>query len=198
MSRAKYPIRENMILVALDSKYVYIPKDVFTMLFENSHIYYKKDYTKALEDNKIKFAKLKELSREAGIPYSLFFAPIEKIEENINKNNEILFAGIQEVPIAIASRGDIRVRDINLIVKDIQKRQIFLAKNHREIATNPMLNLRQQQTPTDMANLIIKTLNLDMEKFRKYSSKDSAYDYLVSCLENNNIIVSRSRKGVMP
>ena len=198
MSRAKYPIRENMILVALDSKYVYIPKDAFIMLFENSHIYYRKDYIKALEDNKIRFTKLKELSREAGIPYSLFFAPIEKIEENINKNNEILFSGIQEGPIAIASRGDIRVRDINLIVKDIQKRQLFLAKNHREVAPSPILNLRQQQTPTDMANLIIRILNLDMDKFRNYSSKDSAYDYLVSCLENNNIIISRSRKGVMP
>ncbi|MBQ3318600.1 hypothetical protein IJG76_01115 [Candidatus Saccharibacteria bacterium] len=198
MGKTKYPVRENMILVALDSKYTYIPKEVFVMLFENSHIYYKRDYIKALEDNKIKFSKLRDLSREAGIPYSLFFAPIEKVEENINKNNEILFTGIQEGPIAIASRGDIRIRDINLIVKDIQKRQLFLAKNHREVVPNPILNLRQQQTSTDMANLIIKSLNLDMDKFRNYSSKDSAYNYLVSCLENNNIIISRSRKGVMP
>ena len=49
----KYPIREDMILVALDSRYVYIPKVVFEALFENSHIYYKQDYKRALNDNKI-------------------------------------------------------------------------------------------------------------------------------------------------
>ena len=194
----KFPIREDMILVALDSKYVYIPKEVFVALFENSHIYYKTDYIKALEDNKIKFTKLRELSREAGIPYSLFFAPIEKVEEAINKNNEIIFAGIQEGPIAISSRGDIRVRDINLIVKDIQKRQLFMSKNHHETTINPILTIRQQQSVPNIAHSIIEALNLDMDKFRKYSSKDSAYNYLVSRLESNNILVSRSRKGVMP
>ena len=64
-----------MILVALDSNYVYIPKEVFIALFENSHIYYKSDYKKALADSRIRFKVLKDLSRDAGIPYSLFFAP---------------------------------------------------------------------------------------------------------------------------
>lgn len=34
------PIRDDKILVSLDSKYVYISKDVFKRLFENSHVYY--------------------------------------------------------------------------------------------------------------------------------------------------------------
>lgn len=194
----KYPIREDMILVALDSRYVYIPKVVFEALFENSHIYYKQDYKRALNDNKIRFNKLRELSREAGIPYSLFFAPLEKVEESIKRNNEIIFDGVQDVPVAIASRGDIRMRDVNLIIKDIQKRQQFMAKNHREAEINSIINLRQGQEAADVAKSIIGVLDLDMERFREYSSKESAYNYLVSSLEKKNIIVSRSRRGVMP
>lgn len=194
----KYPVREDMILVALDSKYVYISKEVFTALFENSHIYYKKDYIEALEDNKIKFNKLKELSRDAGIPYSLFFAPIEKVQKQIEENNDIIFKGVQGGPIAISSRGDIHLRDINLIIKDIQKRQQLLTKNHRETVINPIINLRQQQSIVDMANAIVSTLDLDMNKFRNYSKKEAAYEYLVTCLEEKNVIISRSRRGVMP
>ena len=194
----KYPVREDMVLVVLDTKYVYIPKIVFEMLFENSHIYYRQDYKKALDDNKIRFNKLRELSREAGIPYSLFFAPPEKVEEAIKRNNEIIFDGVQDVPVAISSRGDVRVRDVNLIIKDIQKRQQFMAKNHRETEANPINNIRQEQEISEAAKTIIDALELDMDKFRKYKSKESAYNYLVTCLEQKNILVSRSRIGVMP
>lgn len=194
----KYPVREDMILVALDSNYVYIPKEVFVALFENSHIYYKSDYKKALADSRIRFKVLKDLSRDAGIPYSLFFAPLDKVHGQIEANNDILFKGVQDTPMAIASRGDIHLRDINLIIKDIQKRQQFLAKNHRDTEENPIINLRQQQSVPDMARLIISTLDLDMDKFRSHSSKESSYNYLVSHLESKNIIISRSRRGVMP
>lgn len=88
------PIRDDKILVSLDSKYVYISKDVFKRLFENSHVYYLTDYKKAFSDNKIKFRKLVALSRKAGIPYSLFFAPIETVEKNIKRNGDILFQGV--------------------------------------------------------------------------------------------------------
>lgn len=195
--RKKYPIRDDIILVALDSRYVYIRKDVFTLLFENTHIYYKKDYLRSLTDNKIKFSKLQELSREAGIPYSLFFAPIDRVEENIQKNNDILFAGVQNVPIAIASRGDIMVRDVNLIIKDIQKRQQFMARYNAGTPMNAFMTLRPSEV-VDTAALIVQTLEIDMDKFRSYSKKESAYDFLVSALEKKNIIVSRSRPGVMP
>ena len=190
--------KEELILVALDSKYVYIQKSVFIALFENSHIYYKKDYNEALKNNRIKFSRLEKLSREAGIPYSLFFAPIDKVEENIKNNNNIIFSGVTDVPIVISSRGDIRVRDINLIIKDIQKRQQFLTKKHPEFADNPLLNLRLQQDPIRISESILNILKIDMDKFRSYSSKELSYNYLISRLEDNNILISRSRIGVMP
>ena len=194
----KYPIRKDMILVALNSKYVYIRKDVFEALFENSHVYYKSSYRKALDDNRIKFRVLQDLSREAGIPYSLFFAPMEKVEANIKQSNENIFKGVQDVPIAIASRGDIKIRDVNLIIKDIQKRQQLMARNHREIGPNVIINLRQHEDISEFAKLIIKTLGLDMDKFRSYATKRAAYEYLVTTLEYKNIIISRSRRGYMP
>ena len=106
------PIRDDKILVSLDSKYVYISKDVFKRLFENSHVYYLTDYKKAFSDNKIKFRKLVALSRKAGIPYSLFFALIETVEKNIKRNGDILFQGVSEGMVSIAGRGDVRINDV--------------------------------------------------------------------------------------
>jgi hypothetical protein len=189
---------DGLFLVALDSKYVYIQRTVFVELFKNSHVYYLKDYQKALEDNRIKFNTLRELSRRAGIPYSLFFAPIDKVEDNIDRNNSILFEGVQNVPMAIASRGDVSITDVNLIIKDIQKRQRFMSKRTAKVNNNVMIGLPPIHDVADGAFMILELLGLDMNKFRNYTTKEKAYEYLVSVLENNNIIISRSRIGAMP
>lgn len=192
------PIRDDKILVSLDSKYVYISKDVFKRLFENSHVYYLTDYKKAFSDNKIKFRKLVALSRKAGIPYSLFFAPIETVEKNIKRNGDILFQGVSEGMVSIAGRGDVRINDVNLIVKDIQKRQFFMSKHKKETDENLIFTIDRNRDVELFAKEIINTVHLDMKKFWAYGNKGKAYDFLVDSLEESNIMISRSRLGYMP
>ena len=194
----KYPIIEDKILVALDSKYVYISKKVFAALFENSHVYYKTAYSKALEENRIKFTQLKELSRSAGIPYSLFFAPLSVVEKNIEKNNQVLFEGVPDGLFSIAGRGNLRLQDVNLIIKDIQKRQILMSKYRPKTEDNKMLSIRKSDDVEVISRKIIETLSIDMDKFRSYKTKEKSYQFLVESLEKENIMISRSRQGYMP
>lgn len=194
----KYPIVKGKMLVALDSKYIYIPKEVFVTLFENSQVYYLSDYKKAISDNRIRYSKLRDMSREANIPYSLFFAPKEVVERNIQRNNNILFQGVPDGMLLIAGRGNLRLNDVGLIIKDIQKRQMLMTKYRPEVKDSPVLSITKNENDELFAKQIINALGLDMEKFRAYSSKNDSYQFLTDNLERNNIMISRSRKGYMP
>lgn len=194
----KLPILEDKILVSLDSKYIYISKRVFEELFNNSHVYYLLDYINACKNNKIKFRKLVDLSRKAGIPYSLFFAPLEIVEKNKKRNDEILFQGAPNGLFSIAGRGDVKLNDINLIIKDLQRRQAFMSKHEKEAERNPILTIKRKNDVEIFAKEIVDALHVDMEKIWSCKNKSKAYDILVEKLEESNIIVARSRLGYMP
>ncbi len=98
----------------------------------------------------------------------------------------------------MAGRGNVEIKDINLIVKDIRKRQFFLAKHNKGALDNPILHLQKEQDVQIYARNILETLNLDIDKMRGYRTKESAYKFLIGELERANILISRSQKGAMP
>lgn len=190
---------DDLLSVAIDSKYIYINLSIFKQLFEgSSHVYYLTDYQRAVTERKIKINKLIELARKAQIPYSLFFAPKKLVDANIKHNEQLLFQGVDNGIISMAGRGNVEIKDINLIVKDIRKRQLFLAKYNKTVPENPILHIQREQDAQLYAKLVLKSLNLDMDKLRDYKTKKSAYNFLVNELEHANILISRSQKGAMP
>lgn len=193
-------MRYEYLSVVVDGKNMPVRLDNFIKLFENSHIYYKQDYQKAVERRRINFSKLKELSRDAGIPYVLFFAPAEVVDRQITRNNEILFQGVDNGIFSLSGRGNIDVRDINLIIKDIIKRQKLLRKHYPTTVNNPIIRKyeRSRLSIEEQARGLIYDCSIDVERLRGSPKKEKAYDYLVECLESSNIFVSRSRKGFMP
>ena len=190
---------DDLMSIAINSKYVYIDLSIFKQLFEgSSHVYYLTDYQRAVAERKIKISKLIELSRRAQIPYSLFFAPKKLVDMNIKRNEQLLFQGVDNGMISMAGRGNVEIKDINLIVKDIRKRQLFLAKHNKNAPDNPILHLQREQDDRLYAKSILESLDLDMDKLRSYKTKDSAYTFLVKELERANILISRSQTGAMP
>ncbi len=190
---------DNLMSVAIDAKYVYIDLEIFKKLFEgSSHVYYLSDYQRAIAERKIKISKLIELARKARIPYSLFFAPQKIVDANIRHNEQLLFQGVDNGLISMAGRGNVEIKDINLIVKDIRKRQFFLAKHNKGVPDNPILHLQKEQDIQTHARNILKALNLDMDKMRGYKTKENAYKFLIDELERANILISRSQRGAMP
>lgn len=190
---------DELLSVAIDSKYIYISLSIFKQLFEgSSHVYYLTDYQRAVAERKIKISKLIELARKAQIPYSLFFSPKKLVDANIKHNEQLLFQGVDNGIISMAGRGNVEVKDINLIVKDIRKRQLFLAKYNKTAPDNPILHIQRDPDAQQYAKSILGSLNLDMNKLRDYKTKNSAYNFLVNELERANILISRSQKGAMP
>lgn len=190
----------EVIAVSTDNGVSYIRRSVFQNLFENSHIYYKKEYQDALRDKRVRLKVLQKLAREAQIPYSLFFASDKMVQEQIERNNTELFKGVDNGIFSMSGRGNVDIRDINLIIKDIIKRQKILTKEYPQTPENDLCNLLRgsRDDISDQAKTLSETIGFDLNKFRSFSQKERAYDYLVALLESNNILVSRSRVGAMP
>ncbi|NCU31039.1 hypothetical protein EOM57_04515 [Candidatus Saccharibacteria bacterium] len=190
----------NIIAIVIDNKRTYIRLDTFRNLFESSHIYYKKEYQNALQNGSMKFKILQKLAREANIPYSLFFAPNDYVENEIERNNTELFKGVDSGVISMSGRGSVETRDIGLIIKDILKRQILLNKEYPNIDQNTIKDSLRSATGDilQQAQKLISIIDFDLDEFRSFQGKEKAYDYLVNLFEKHNILVSRSRIGAMP
>lgn len=160
----------------------------------------KKEYIKAIENKVIRLKVLQKLAREAHIPYSLFFATESVVEFQLQRNERNLFKGIDNGLILISGRGSVEVRDINLIIKDIRQRQQILGKNYPNEVENKIVgSLRNDRGDVESKAVKISSLlGLDINYLRTLRTKELAYEYLVSLLEKNNILVSRCRRGYMP
>lgn len=190
----------DTIRVDVDNQPFFISGKIFKSLFENSHVYYKKEYIKAIENKVIRLKVLQKLAREAHIPYSLFFATESVVEFQLQRNERNLFKGVDNGLISISGRGSVEVRDINLIIKDIRQRQQILRKNYPNEVENKIVGfLRNDRGDVESKAVKISSLlDLDINHLRTLRTKELAYEYLVSLLEENNILVSRCRRGYMP
>lgn len=193
-------MEKSVLSVSAGKGSIHIDSRIFAKLFENSHVYHKRGYRDAVDKKKITLKCLQELAREANIPYSLFFAPEEVVDKQIERNNRELFKGVDETPFCMTERGKVEIKDINLIIKDIIKRQKLMKKWFPDEKANEVVNLlkRSNKSIEEQANIIACSVGLDLEKLRSCIRKEDAYNYLVSLCELHNVYISRSRIGVMP
>lgn len=193
-------MKEGVLSVSVGKENIHIDSKIFIKLLKNSHVYYKKEYKNTIYNKKITLKCLQELAREANIPYSLFFAPEKVVDRQIKRNNEELFKGVNETQFYMTERGKVEIRDINLIIKDIIKRQKLMKKFFPEEKANEIVNLlkRRNMSIEKQANAIVCKVGLDLKTLRSFSKKEDAYNYLVNLCESHNIYISRSRAGVMP
>ena len=193
-------MKEGVLSVSVGKGSIYIDSRIFAKLFGNSHVYHKRGYRDAVDKKKITLKCLQELAREANIPYSLFFAPEEVVDKQIERNNRELFKGVNETQFYMTERGKVEIRDINLIIKDIIKRQKLMKKFFPEEKDNEIVYLlkRSNMSIEKQANAIVCKVGLDLETLRSSNKKEDAYNYLVNLCESHNIYISRSRIGVMP
>lgn len=188
------------ITVSIGHAATTIDRAVFTELLESSVKCESAPFTNALRDSRIRFFELVKLARGAGIPYVLFFAPPAVVAAQIKQNLAILHDGVDEGEFKMSPRGSVRLTDVELIVKDIRRKQTLLRKHDSTLSDNTFPGLLRRSTATveQDANLLLNTLGIDRSGLRSVSKKEAAYEYLVERIEQHNIFVSRSTTGWMP
>ncbi|MCT1776222.1 hypothetical protein [Brachybacterium sp. p3-SID957] len=186
--------------VILDRTAVPIDEDVFTTLLENSVAGTYKVYERALEKRIIKFSDLMFLASRGDIPYSLFFAPLPHVREQVRKKTDKLLAGVSRDTFSIGSRSKVELRDVELIVKDLIRKQQLVRKHDPSLERNKLVGLLQRPGPSvdaDAARLS-SALGLSHEMLRTCRSKADALDLMIERLEANQVLVSQSVQHHMP
>ncbi|RPE73811.1 MULTISPECIES: hypothetical protein [unclassified Frondihabitans] len=186
--------------VLLGRQRIAIEETVFTALLENSVANHRADYVNALEASAITFDKLVHLARIADIPYVLFFAPTPVVEAQLEKKTDKLLQGLTKSSFSLNSRNEVALRDIELIVKDLLRKQELLKKHDKSLVTNTVVRALSKpgRTIPDDAQKLLDLLELPADAIRSVNKKEDATRKLIEALEAKQILVAQSQNNYMP
>jgi len=194
----------NDFFVKVGKEKIKIDKRTFLVLLDLSPIKQYVSYQNAVAINEIKFADLKELSSKANIPYPLFFATKTIIDIHIKDKAKSLFEKLpSKTEMQLNSRGKMRLEDIELIVKDLGRKQEFL--KNRILTTSKdnsfvglvAKKLKEKKQNYELADDIRSRLGVDLSVIRKISKED-VLQYLCDKSEEQGVLVSFSSYDYMP
>lgn len=194
----------STFLVKLHKQSIFIEKEVFLSLLDLSPIQEYKDYLDAVVDNEITFENLKILATKAGVPYPLFFAPKAVVDKQLLDKDKNIFEKIpSKNEMRMSSRGKMEKKDIEVIIKDLSRKQEFL-KNRilPEANTNTFIGsvaakIKGNVSVENIATDIRDYLGIDLYKLRSVS-KEKVLQYLCTCAESRSILISFSSANFMP
>ncbi|MGH9248979.1 MAG: hypothetical protein ACRD0W_05625, partial [Acidimicrobiales bacterium] len=177
-----------------------IERMTFTALMEDSWLSEATEYLRALEASRIRFTALVDLGRKAEIPYTLFFAPIEVAEAQLKRKTEILLGGVGKGTFSLNSRGNVQLADIELIVKDILRKQGLLKRLDRSLPDNALVGSlrRSRRTVKADAEWLLTQLGIARSYLLRVKTKELAFEHIIDHLEEHNIFVSQSMRNYMP
>lgn len=194
----------NDFFIKINKDKIKTDKRVFLALLDLSPIQSLVSYKNALKNNEINFSDLKDLARRADIPYPLFFAPKEQVDFQIKDKEKSLMGKFPtKSEMQSGYRGTLKKGDIELIIKDISKRQEFL--KNRIIRTGPdnsYIGYIAKKIKAGHSNKMIAQefrdyFGIDLLQMRKLNKK-SIVSYLCGKAEDKDIFVSLSSYNFMP
>lgn len=187
------------INLLLDGTTVPIDRGAFVALFEHSVVSERADVRKALERSTMPFKTFVKMARIAEIPYPLFFAPLDVVEEQLRLKTEKLMAGFTKKSFSMNSRNRVHLQDVELIVKDLLRKQQHL-KADDTLAKNAIVGCLRKpgRSVAEDAAKLMQALEVTTEDIKNARTKESALELLINRLESKQILVARSAKNYMP
>lgn len=186
--------------VTLGGDRVGIQRDVLVALLDNSVANDRAAYRHALERGEIKYTDLVEIARIGNIPVPLFFAPLPVVEAQLELKTKKLLDGLTKISFSLNARDPVKLRDVELILKDLIRKQQLLKKHDPTLTKNAIvgsLSKRGKSVEVDAAQLA-ELLGITPETIREAPKKDTAVDRLILRLEANQVLVSQSQRLFMP
>lgn len=177
-----------------------VERSVFTALFDESVVSGRAPYLKALQTSTITFDALVDLARKAEIPYTLFFAPHQVVNQQLKKKTDTLLAGVSKETFSMNSRSRVRLRDIELIVKDILRKQELLKKLDNTLEKNRIVGVlrRSRNSVVQDAETLRSTLGFTTADVKAAKNKEAAFNLLIDRFEARQLFVSQSQQDYMP
>lgn len=188
------------IQIVLEGDRIAIDRNVFVELLGNSIASDYVGYPNALTKGSIKFSNLVFLARTAEIPYTLFFAPLPLVRAQIETKTRKLLEGISKDTFSVNSRGTVELQRVELIVKDLLRKQALLKKHDDTLKRNKIVGLlgKPGTTVEQDADILMEALGLTHSALWSTKNKQRALELLIGKLEANQILISRSVRNYMP
>lgn len=177
-----------------------VEREVFKALLDQSVVSGRKPYTKALAASGISFDKLVELARIAEIPYTLFFAPQAVADAQVKRKTDTLLAGVSKDAFSLNSRSRVELRDIELLVKDLLRKQELLKKLDNTLKANSIVGCLKKSRAGAVvdANTLRSALGFTAVDLRCAKTKEAALSLLIERFEAKQLLVSQSQQNFMP
>ncbi len=193
------PGRRMTIHVTVGGASVPVERSVFTALFEQSIVSGRRPYARALATSEISFDRLVELARKAEIPYTLFFAPQAVVDAQVKKKLDTLLAGVGKQAFSLNSRSKVELRDVELIVKDLLRKQELLKRLDGSLVVNPIVGCLKKSAAgvVSDAESLRRVLGFTVADVQACKSKDAALTLLIDRFEAKQLLVSRSQQNFM-
>jgi hypothetical protein len=188
------------INVMLDGIATPVDRGAFEALFEQSVVNDYADVKTALKSGEMPFRKLVEMARKAEIPYPLFFAPREVVDEQLRLKRERLLSGFSvKREFAMNSRSRVHLSDVELIVKNLQYKQAFIRRDN-SLPKNPIVGCLKKAGASveEDSTKLMAALDLSPTELRSAKNKTAALELLISKLEGQHVLVAQSAKNYMP
>lgn len=186
--------------VLLNGEAVPIDEAVFRALLDNSVAGTYVGYEHAVESRSIRFSDLEYLAEKGDIPLPLFFAPLPLVEAQVAAKTRKLLAGVSRDTFQIGTRSRVELREVELIVRDLIRKQELLKKHDDSLTRNKIVGLLRKtgtSAEADAAKLM-SAIGMTHETMRDCKKKESALELLIGLLEANQILVARSVQNYMP
>lgn len=167
------------------------------MLFDHTVARRRSPYVRSLEQNAISHSQLVELSRSAEVPYPLLLAPIEAIKKEIRGFEKKVFYGVSKTELSLAARGDVKLADISLILKDLTRKQSLLRKHIDDENCFPAYFGNKKLSITAKALEIKKLLGYDHVRAEQLS-KQATFNHFRDLLADKNVFVSMYMHNFCP
>ncbi len=166
-----------------------LDKEVFFLLFNHTIARRNKKFDAALENDVIKIDDFLSLCRGAEVPYPLFFLDKSRVKPIILEYEKKVYFGVSKNQISIATRGDIELADIALVIKDITRKQGYLRKIITDQTTLPGKLKKSKASTADKVVQVSDALRFSHKDIEKLS-KEKTYDHISDLLSELNIFVS--------
>lgn len=166
-----------------------LDREVFTTLLENSFSSTYVAYSKTLARGSITFRALKVLTRKGEVPYSLLFAPLPLVQEQVRAKTAKLLAGTGKEAFSVNSRDSVELRYVEPIVMDLLRKQTLLKSCDDTLRPNSIVGMlgRPDRTVESDADDLREAIGLAPDQLRTTRTKAAALDISRSLLTVHDV-----------
>src|SRR5690606_9995974 len=128
-----------------------------------------------------------------------FFAPLEVVEAQLERKTSILLEGVRKEAFSMNSRSKVRLSDVELIVKDLLRKQDLIKRLDDSLIDNKVVGcIRRSRAVVADAEMLRAALRLSVADIKAAKNKEAAFELLIERFEAQQVLVSRSQQNYMP